>query len=60
MRIEESSGLLSSKKRRFMVASTAVLGAAMVGTPLSCRTNQPGEISVKYDIFSGTSNRTLW
>lgn len=42
-----------------------ILVAAVIGTatasalvPFSCSANQPGEISVKYDIFSGTHDKT--
>ncbi len=49
-------GPVNISKKGWIAAG--VLGTAMVTTPMSCRTNGPGEISVVYDTFGGTLDRT--
>lgn len=59
MRIESTDGSQSFFKRHLwkIVAGTAI-GLPMVATPISCRTNGPGQMAVKYNAFSGTGDST--
>lgn len=57
MRIEPTEQSFFSA-HKYKIIAAACLGIPMVVTPMSCRTNAPGQMAVKYNMFNGTRDAT--